>query len=244
MNSEKSEKKRLSLRQSDKVILIVLAVLIVATIAVNVLYRCGLSLINGALMLYLPLLSLAVLVGWGGYALIRRIKKRVVKTAVASVSVLLMLLAVALLFSYVSYMAYYTIPQRYSTVASPDGTRKLVVLRTFDLDSERSDARRAARLADDPEGDPELTAEDVVVAYQAYPQVLNLFYRNNADVEGEVYLAYGAPAAAETAEGESEATEPAPHGTLMLEWLDDNATAHFYANDPGVSEGGDCYVRF
>ena len=30
----------------------------------------------------------------------------------------------------------------------------------------------------------------------------------------------------------------------MLEWLDDEATAHFYVKDPGTAEGGECTVRF
>ena len=35
-----------------------------------------------------------------------------------------------------------------------------------------------------------------------------------------------------------------PVGTLKLEWLDDEATAHFFVENPGPEEGGDLYVRF
>lgn len=243
-NTDRSaeKKRRFSLNTADKVILGILGALAVVIIAVNVMYRCGLALINGAVMMDLPLIALAVLVGWGGYALIRRIRKPVVRTVVASLAALLMLVAVVLVVSYASYVSYYTVPQKYATVRSPSGARKVVVMRGFDIDSARSDQRKAARLEADPEGSQDLAPEDIIMLYRAYPEVLGLFYRVDADVEGEVCLAYADGAAA--GDGDGSAAEAPAHGTLMVDWLDDEATAHFYAENPGVAEGGDCYVRF
>ena len=35
-----------------------------------------------------------------------------------------------------------------------------------------------------------------------------------------------------------------PIGTMMLEWLEDDTVAHFYVENAGVAEGGECTVRF
>ena len=239
-NTEK--KRRFSLGVADKVLLGIVGVLVVVIIVLGIIYRCGLALINGAVMMYLPLITLAVLVGWGGYALIRRIRKPVVKMVVASVAALLMLVAMVLMISYASYVAYYTVPQKYATVKSPSGARKLVVMRGFDIDSDRSDQRKAARLEADPEGSQTLIPDDIIMLYKAYPEVLGILYRADADVEGEVCLAYTDNSA--TAGEDESAAETAAHGTLMVDWLDDEATAHFYAENPGVAEGGECTVRF
>lgn len=237
-NAEASaEKKRFSLTTVDKVLLSVVAMLAVAIIVVNVLSRFGLGLINGTVMMYLPLVSVLVLIGWGGYALIRRIRKPVVKTVVASVGVLVLLLGTILFVSYAAYVSYYTIPQKYATVKSPSGAKKLVVMRGFDIDSERSEARKAARLEADPEGSDELTPEDIIIVYRAYPEVWGVFYRLDADVEGEVCLAYAQP---QSDDGESEDSG----SKLMMDWEDDESAVRFYAQNPGVSEGGECVVRF
>ena len=243
MREKNSEGRRFELRRSDKILLGVEAVLVVAIIALNILQRCGQSLINGALMLYLPVLALFVLVGWGGYALIRRISRRTVRIVVGSIAGLVLALALMLVFTYVSFVASIGVPRLYKVLKSPSGAHTLVVMRTLDPDERRIEQRKAARLAADPDGDPEVTAADWGYAYTAYPKgLLGLFYRSDADVEGEVYLTYrdGVAPAAE----EGEAAEPEPIGAMMLEWLDDGDTAHFYVDNPGVSEGGECFVRF
>ena len=73
MSMDNTSVRRFSMRRSDKIVLAVLGVLVLLIIALNILQRCGLSLVNGALMLYLPVLTLLTLVGWGGYVLFRRI---------------------------------------------------------------------------------------------------------------------------------------------------------------------------
>ena len=243
MNQEQTAKKRFTLGTVDKVLLGILALLAVAIIALSILQRLGLSLVNGALMLQLPIMAVVVMLSWGGYALVRRINNRTVKTVVGSVSVLLLVVALALVSSYISFMTALTVPQRYATLQSPVGKKQVVVLRVIDSDESRLEERRSARLAADPEGDPEFILQDWGYVYKAWPKAWGPFYRSNADVEGEIYLAYEAPAAPATEEGAEQKYQPV-RGTLMVEWLNDEASAHFYVKDPGVAEGGECTVNF
>lgn len=230
-----------SLGPLDKVALAAVVVMLVAIIALNILQRCGLSLINGAVTLFLPFLALFVLVAWGASALVRRIGHRAVKIAVGCLAALVLLAVMMLGSTYISFVAAITVPQRYAVMAAPSGADRLVILRVLDADDARIEARRDARLAADPDGDPEITARDWGYVYRGYPQALGLFYRSDADVEGEVCLAY--------LEGtvpvdDAEHAPELPHGTLMLEWLDDGATAHLFVDSPGVAEGGECTVKF
>ena len=277
------------LRRSDKIILGIIAALLVVIVILNVMDRVGLKLVNAPLMLYLPILALLALVGWGAFALIRRIKGRVTKVVVGSCVVMVTMIALLVGFTYLGLVTYTAMPHAYKTLSDPSGAHKLVVLWRFDDDVERNEqsiqARKEARLAAYPDSDTETVADDVTVAFDAYPTALGgLFYRANAGVEGEVYLAYtgnivpmntvaetvaateapaktkalaatDAPADAEpeavgtAAEAPAETTAEVeiidtPHGTMMLEWLDDGTAAHFYVQDPGVAEGGECTVRF
>ena len=249
LNNEETAKRPFLPRTSDRVLLIISLVLALLTGALLILQKVGLSLIDGAIMIYLPLLTLFVLVGWGGYALIRRIYNQTVRMIVGGVLGLLLVLAVMMVYTYVSYMAFYLIPQKYSAMVSPTGGHRLVVMRGFDTVEEHHQQRKAARLAADPDATEEDVISDWGYMYRAYPQVLGLFYKTNANVEGEVYLDIEEPNAQPQSDQAGEATqaeaEPkAPHGTLMVEWLDNDATAHFFVENPGVAEGGDCYVRF
>lgn len=270
-----------ALRRSDKIILGIIAAMVAATVILNVLSRCGLTLINEPVMLFLPIVALLALIGWGAFALIRRIKSRGVKIAVGGFAVLAMLVLVTLGFTYLSFVTYTAMPHAYKTLTDSDGKHPLVVMWQFDSDAERNETsvadRKAARLEAYPDSDPETLADDVTVAFTAYPKaLLGLFYRSDADVEGKVFLAYTGniaamnviePAATEnaaageaaesteaSAETESTEAEPeaeaepqviqTPHGTMMMEWLEDNTVAHFYVKDPGTAEGGECFVRF
>ena len=244
MNAEQTEKRRFALNfnTADKVLLGILLLLAVAIIALGILQRAGLSLVNGTLMLQLPVMAVIVLISWGGYALVRRIKHRTARIVVASVLVLVLVLGLALVSSYISFMAAITVPQRYATLRSPSGAKQAVVLRALDGDETRLDERRAARLAADPDGDTEITLQDWGYVYKAWPKAWGPFYRSNAEVEGEIYLAYDGAVAPAAEDG----AEPVqlPHGTLMVEWLDDEETVHFYVEDPGVAEGGESTLRF
>lgn len=239
MKTEKT-RRRLSLQTSDKVILGALGVLLLLIIALGIFQRCGLTPVKGELLLYLPVLTLFLLVGWGVYALIRRIKSRTVKLLVGGGAAILLLLVLVVAFTYISYIGFYVIPQRYTAMTSPSGAHRLLVMRTFDTDEQRIQTRKAARLEENPDSGEENSVEDWGYVYRAYPQVLGIFYRSNADVEGEVYLNIdGIP-------GDSESTETSEQtrGTLMVEWLEEEKVAHFFVENPGAAEGGECTLRF
>ena len=245
MKKDRAGKARLPMRTPTKVLLGVEGLLAVALLALGVLQRFGIMPIQGAIILYLPLLALLALLGWGVYALASKITSRTVKILVAGGLALVLMLVLLLSFSYFSYLSFFATPQRYSTLVSPSGDHKLVVLRAFDTDEARTEERRAARLAADPDGDAETSVEDWGFIYKAYPQVLGIFYRIDADVEGEVYLSAGDLLPAQEAVSEDDAQAEGPsRGTLMLEWLENDTVAHFFVENPGTAEGGDCYVRF
>ncbi len=253
MRTDRTGKERLPMRTPTKILLVVEGVLIVALLALGVLQRCGIMPVYGAIILYLPLAALFALLGWGVYALVRRIGNRTAKILVGGGLVLVLMLLLLLSFSYIAYLSFFATPQRYSTLAAPSGDRKLVVLRAFDTDEARTEERKAARLAADPDGDDEVAVEDWGYIYKAYPRVLGAFYRINADVEGEVYLGAEdllsaqkatSEAASEAAPGDDTRADGSSHGTLMVEWLEDDTVAHFFVENPGPAEGGDCYVRF
>ena len=240
MNKEETTRWTFLPRTSDRVLFIIALGLALLTGVLLILQKVGLSLIDGAIMIYLPLLTLCVLLGWGGYALIRRIRSQTVRMIVGGVLGLLLVLAIMMVYTYVSYMAFYLLPQKYSTLISPAGGHRLVVMRGFDTVEEHHQQRKAARLAADPDATQDDVISDWGYMYRGYPQILGLFYKTNANVEGEVYLDIEEPPQSDQA-GEA---EQAAHGTLMVEWQDDNATAHLFVENPGVAEGGDCYVRF
>ena len=64
-NVEKTEKKRFSLNTPDKALLAVVALLILIIVVLGILQRLGLSLVNGTMMLQLPVLTVVVLISWG-----------------------------------------------------------------------------------------------------------------------------------------------------------------------------------
>ena len=274
----------------DKIVLGVIALLAVVTVILNILDGAGLKLSNASLMLYLPIVALVALVVWGGTALIRRINGKVTKIVVGSCAVMVLMIALMVGFTYLSLVTYTALPHAYKTLSDPSGKHTLLVLWQFDADSQRNEEsiqqRKDARRALYPETTEETIADDVTVAFEAYPTVLGgLFYRSNADAEGRVYLAYtgnvapmnslesalptpapteaaattaapaeteapvetAAPAetaaAAATAEAAPVELIDTPHGTMMLEWLDDDTTAHFYVKDPGTAEGGEYTLR-
>ena len=242
------------MRRSDKIILGVITLLAVVTVVLNVMQRFGLALINQPLMLFLPVAALLVLLAWGAYALIRRIKSWVAKIATGVVAAMVVMLLLTVGATYLSFVSYTALPHEYRTLADADGKHQMVVLWRFDDDVQRNEEsiaqRKSARLAAYPDSGEETLADDVTVVFQAYPKALGLFYRTNADMEGKVVLAYtgniAAPDVIQPAEGSDAepVTIETPHGTMMLEWLDDGQTAHFYVADPGTAEGGECTVRF
>ncbi len=218
--------KRLNLAPGDRVTGGIAVALLALIAALTVLRKLNITLVRGELLLFMPYLLLCLLLGWGISAIVRRIRRRALRIAVGA-GLGLALACVAMLgFSYVSFVATLTIPQRYNTVSSPSGAHRLVVLRTLDDDEDRVREHAAARQAADPESSPDVIVDDYFYIYTAYPALAGFFYRSDADVEGAVTASY------------------VDGATLMVEWSDDESEAHFFAAEPGVGEGGDLYVRF
>lgn len=238
-----SREKKFNLRGSDRAVLIILIAMAVVIAALSIMQRAGLAPVYGSLMLYLPAAAVLLLAGWGVYMLVRRVRRDALRRALVGVLVVLVLLVVTLGFSYLSFVSNVSIPQKYSTLTSPSGAHRLVLMRGLDLDEDRIATRKAARLAaaqednatTDTDSEQETAAspdtaenaiEDYGYIYKAYPEALGgLFYRLDADVDGMAVIGY------------------ASAGTLMMEWPDED-TAHFYVKDPGPGDGGEITVRF
>lgn len=228
MSAERTEKRRFRLGKWDAILLGVAGVLMLVSVAMSIMQRNGLAPVSGALLLYPPVFALAVLLAWGILALRRAIKKPMIRRIVTVALAVLLLFGFVQVMTYARYVNTISVPHRYSTITSPSGARQLVVMRVLEGDEARVEARRAARYAADPDSGEAIAVEDLCYVYAAYPPALGgFFYHSDADVEGEIRLAYGSG-----------------DGTMMVEWLEDETVAHFYVQDPGVSEGGDLTVRF
>ena len=224
--SEKAKYPAFLRRLSDRVIFGLLGAVTLITAVVAGLNRWAhLSLINSALYIVLPAIILFGLLAWGVYALVRRIQKKMLKLVVGSAAGMAMFLLFIVLVLYGSVFINITMPQKFATVKSdnPDAAA-LVIMRMLDGNQERIEARRTARLAADPEGDPEIAVEDWGFIYTAYRQVGPFFYRLDTPREGEVCIGYESPS------------------QLMLDWQDDGMTARFFAENPGPGDGGEMTV--
>ena len=219
-----NENRRPGLRPYSKVALIILAALALAIIVLMILRSAGLSLIRGDLYLLLPAAMVATALFWGGYALIVRINRKVVRTLVAIVLIIVLFMALTIGMSYINFLTNIALPQKYAFVTSPGGAHKYVVLRTLDPDDDRIELRRQARLEANPEDDPETAVADWGYIYRAYDQALGLFYKPSTKAEGEVYI------------GNSGG------GQLMVEWEDEETVAHFFVKDPGPGDGGEMRI--
>ena len=230
MDDNMEEKSRQPLRfrltRGEKIALLIQGILVAVLILLGLLKAAGLSLIHGEYYLLLPMCLILMAVGTGLYALIRRIGRRWLRFVLALVAVVAALAVTMFGVSFLSYLATATIPQQFATVTSPSGEHTVVVLRIVDLDVDHLDARRAVRLEKDPESDADYAAEDYGYKYTAYPRAAGIFYKNKADVEGSALIGYASGA------------------TLMVEWPDDGARAHFFVADPEPLDGGEIDVRF
>lgn len=226
MKENNGRERRPLFRRSDRVIMIVLAAMILLSVVLYILEHAGLALIRGEIYMFLPMAMVLTALSWGAYAVVRRIQRKTLKTVVGAVFVLAIVVIMLFGLTYGSFVASLTLPQKFGTVTSPSGSRTLVVMRALDSDEERIGVRRSARLEADPDGDPEQIAEDWGYLYAAYPKALGVFYRTDANAEGEISIGY------------------ASEGTLMVEWLNDEAEAHFFVQNPGPGDGGEITVSF
>ena len=223
MNGEQKTKVRIRLNTVDKVILVVLTVLMILMATVSIMSRFGLMLINGSLYIYGALAGLIILLGWGGYVLVRRFKTRTTRLVMGTlVSVVIFLLTVISV-SFVSLFAAISIPTEFDTIVN--GDKKVVILKGYDVNEERMQLRFNERKKQNPDDELTESPEDYGFCYYAYPRALGFFYRLDVDVEGEVYISQNSEA------------------TLMIEWPDEN-TAHLFVENAGIADGGDWYLRY
>lgn len=214
--------RRPRLGRGDRIVVGILIALVVITMALSGLSALNLRLMTGELYVFLPLMTLLILLGWGLSAVWRRIKKDVVRKAVGIVMVMLMALLLMLALSFASVLSGMNLPSRYVELTN-EGHR-VVVMRALDPDEGRINARREARLVADPEGSQEMTTEDWGFTYTAYaPAGLGLFYRTDTLLDGEVHIGYASKA------------------ELMVEWSDD--IAHFFIKNPEIGDDGEMHAR-
>ena len=206
----------------DRIVALMLLAMAVIMVILGVLLALGLRLVFGDLYLFMPVIMLLTLVGWGFSALARRIANPRARLAAAVAMVVVMLLLALLALTAVSVAGGLIIPRKYADITGDGG--KLVVMRSLDPDEGRISARREARLAADPEGNPETVVEDWGYVYRAYgTDPMGIFYRKNTLLEGEVCIGYASKA------------------ELMVEWEDD--IAHFFIKNPETGDGGEMRAR-
>ena len=217
--------KKSRLLPADRMVLKVLLVLAALTGAVYLLSMAGLKLVEGALYVFLPLMLIITLVGWGLSAIARRFQKPVARRVAIGVAVVIMMGLAMLAVQYGAFLAGLSVPSKYAVMTAPGGSQ-LIVMRVLDPSPERIEARRADRLAADPDGDPEYTAADWGYTYTAYGLgPLGLFYRSDTLIDGAVNIGY------------------ASAGELMLEWEVDETVGHFYVRNPDVNDCGEMRAR-
>jgi len=217
-----SQPKKPRLTGGDRIVAWTLMVMVALTIALVVLNALNLRLVAGELYLFLPMMVLLLLIGWGGSALWRRMRPGTVRKVVGAVLIAAMALVVMLALSFTTMFAGINVPRKYITLTNEG--HSLVVLRALDSDQTRIDARYAARREADPESNPEMTAEDWGYTYTAYkPALLGLFYKPDTLLEGEVHIGYVSKA------------------ELMVEWEDD--VGHFFIKNPQAGDEGEMRAR-
>ena len=217
-----SQPKKSRLTGGDRIVAWTLMVMVALTIALLVLNALNLRLVAGELYLFLPMMVLLLLIGWGGSALWRRMRPGTVRKVVGAVLIAAMALVVMLALSFTTMFAGINVPRKYVTMTNEG--HSLVVMRALDGNEERFNARHDARLAAYPDSNPELIAEDWGYAYTAFkPALMGLFYRPDTLLEGEVHIGYVSKA------------------ELMVEWEDD--VGHFFIKNPQAGDEGEMRAR-
>ena len=226
MTDQPAEKKQFTLSTPSIIFLAAIAILTLLLVVLSVLYRNGIALIQGEILLFLPFIIGLLFPAWGLYALHAHIRRKGLRFALTVVLGLVLFFLLIVGFSYLNYVGVFTVPRQCGVVRSPDNAHTMVVLRQMDGDPDHMEARRDARVAADPEADPELSAADYSYLYAAYPRIAGMFYSTKVDTEGEIHMGYTSQA------------------TLMVEWLDDNQTAHFFIENPEPGDEGEWTVHF
>ena len=216
--SEEPRRRRGLTKTGDKIVAIILVALVVITLLFSLLNALNLRLVAGELYIFLPTMTLLLLLCWAVSGLWRKMKRGVARTVVGGILIFAMMLVAMLVLSYVSMFAGITVPQRYTVVS--DNGHSLVVMRALDSDEDRIQARHAARLEANPGAPDEITADDWGYTYTAYSQaMLGMLYHPDSLLEGEVHIGYASKA------------------ELMVEWEDD--VGHFFIKNPEIGDEGE-----
>jgi len=223
MNEEKKVKGRIRLNKADKVIFIVLTALLLVMAVLSVMSRFAIMLIDGKMYIFGAIAGLIIMLGWAGYAIVRRIKNKTTRLVTGTVLSVVLFILVTICITFIGMVAFVTIPVEFDTVVN--GDKQVVILRGYDVDEERMLQRYNERVKQNPGTEIEQSPEDYGFSYYAYPKVMGIFYRADAKTEGEVYIGQNSEA------------------TLMIEWLDEN-TAHLFVANPGIGDGGDLYLYY
>ena len=214
-------------RTGDKIVFWVLIGMMAIIMVISALGRfAGLQLVHGELYIYLPMIMLLLLAGWGLSAIFRRLKGKVARGVGGTIMVLVMLALITLGMTYGGIAAGLSFPQRFIDMSAPQSHRRVIVMRGLDTDEARVQARHAARLEADPTGSADFIPEDWGYTYTAYaPGFLDLFYKVDSlrDPEG-IHIGYASKA------------------ELMVEWEEDETIAHFYIQNPEPSDEGEMRV--
>ena len=219
----------------DKVMGILLTVLAGVLLIVTVLDRCGLKLIYQEAGMIGCLILVALLLGWGVFHLVHKIKNENTRRIVGLTAVFVLLLLTMWSISTLLEFCMVVLPHSWMTIASPEG-KQVVLLRAVDTGAgdeavynamiQRMDARKAAIEAagEDTAAEQEIEGNYPAGSYgyivTARPKVLGIFMNTKASLEGAVYL--GLKSAAEL---EYSWTDPGLHITLKNPEIGDEGEA-------------------
>ena len=102
MQKDQGARRRFRLRKADRIILAVLAIISTLMIALIILRNNGLYLVHGEYYVLGPLVMLVVVMGWGVYALFRRLTGRTARMVVAMVGALVIMMVLSTIMNFVS----------------------------------------------------------------------------------------------------------------------------------------------
>ncbi|MBQ8973510.1 MAG: hypothetical protein IJ074_10590 [Clostridia bacterium] len=177
-----------------RIMLPVCAVAAAILLVVTVLDLAGLKLLYAEFRAVGAVLLTMLLLGWGAYALCRKVKNKGGRTLLTLMLVLVILVLGLFSISYIAQYGQLVLPQYRRTVEGPNG-RNAVVLRGLEIATDdeaqfqeierRMSERRSAQglTEDDP-----YPVEAYGYTYWVYPKVAGIFYKAKADSQGQIYL--------------------------------------------------------
>lgn len=216
---EKKEKKKDRDFSPKHFALLFFALLIVLMTFIGIMAWRGYVMIDmGTEYLLFGVLIVGAMV-FGLAMLVKRMLHRASRLIAGVLGGLVVLVVAVTMLALFSYMTNYVNPAQYTTLTSPEG-KKVVVMREWDFDAERINARMEARCALDPEAEAGVaTNADAGYSYFAAPKVLGMFYDADAKSEGCVNIGVVSKA------------------QLMYKW--EGETLQMYIDQPETGDAGE-----